>query len=417
MLKAPIPIDEEQRLADLRQLDMLLTTPEEVFDSVTRELARIFEVPGAFITFIDQDTQYYKSAVGLPPDQAATRTEPRELSICNHVVGHNEMLVVEDLLADERFRDNPIVLESGARFYAGTPLRADSGRAIGSLCIVDAQPRTMGEREQDLLRLIAEGVMAQVKLQIASRQLLHRTMQVERDLEQAVQVQRFLLPPANLSGDGWCISHLYRPVAHLGGDFLDVQQRPDGQLAILVADVSGHGTSAALTAAMTKTAFLRAAAATATPAQLLGAIHRELVGMVPSGQFMSALAVLFDPARRNVAFASAGHPYPLLVNESGVETVHHRNEILLLVGNDPDYKQQTTLTLRSGDRLLIYTDGATEASDPDGNMLGINGLSHHASEVAREPGRDFLEELFARLKRYTRNNAHDDVALLCIESL
>ena len=95
MLKAPIPIDEEERLADLRQLELQLTTPEKPYDAVTRELARIFEVPGVFITFFDHDTQYYKSAVGLPPEMAATRTEPRELSVCNHVVGNNEMMVVE----------------------------------------------------------------------------------------------------------------------------------------------------------------------------------------------------------------------------------------------------------------------------------------------------------------------------------
>ncbi|MHC5016600.1 MAG: GAF domain-containing protein, partial [Planctomycetota bacterium] len=102
---------------------------------------------------------------------------------------------------DDRFRDNPIVLSSGARFYAGAPLRSDEGRAIGTLCLVDVEPRTIGPQERDLLRLVAEGVMAQVKLQIASRQLLKRTQQMEQDLQQAVQMQRFLLPPERLEGE------------------------------------------------------------------------------------------------------------------------------------------------------------------------------------------------------------------------
>jgi len=121
MEKTPTSIAEAQRVADLRQLDILLTTPEEAFDAITQELARIFKVTGAYITFIDEDTQYYKSAVGLPAKFATTRTVPREMSICTHVVNRNEAMVVEDLLADERFRENPVVLESGARFYAGTP--------------------------------------------------------------------------------------------------------------------------------------------------------------------------------------------------------------------------------------------------------------------------------------------------------
>lgn len=417
MFKIPIPVDEEQRLEDFHQLDILLTKPEAVFDDVVDELSRIFEVPGVMMSFIDHDTQYFKSAVGLPPEFRATRTEPRELSICSHVVGINDMLVIEDLLEDERYKENPAILASGARFYAGTPLRADSGRAVGTLCIVDVKPRTMNERERDLLRLIANGVMAQVKLRTASHQLLQRSKQIERDLHQAVQMQRFLLPPEHIEGDGWRIDHVYRPIEHLGGDFVDISQRPDGRLAILVADVTGHGTTAALTAAMTKTAFRRAASSVDSPTQILTAIHGELYGMVRPGRFMTALAALFDPAQHQIEIASAGHPYPLLVSGSRVKIVDHANEMVLLVESDQAYEQRTTIKLPRGDRLLIYTDGATEATDPDGRQLGIAGLSQHAREaVSKRPGH-FLEELFSRLIRYTHNRFEDDVALLCIESL
>ncbi|MHC4614163.1 MAG: PP2C family protein-serine/threonine phosphatase, partial [Planctomycetota bacterium] len=358
MIKPPIPVNDEQRVGDLQRLDMLLTEPEEAFDELINELARIFDVPGVMMSFTDRDTQYFKAAVGLAPEQAATRTEPRELSVCSYVIGENQMLVVDDLLSDDRFRDNPIVLSSGARFYAGAPLRSDEGRAIGTLCLVDVEPRTIGPQERDLLRLVAEGVMAQVKLQIASRQLLKRTQQMEQDLQQAVQMQRFLLPPERLEGEGWRISHVYRPFEHLAGDFLAVHTRGDGRRMILVADVSGHGTSAALTTAMAKTAFHRAALAVITPAQLLSTINHELVGMVPPGQFMTAVSALFDPVQRQVTLASAGHPFPLLVRDGRVEIVEHDNEMLLLVLEDQEYSRQTTIKLPPGDRLLIYTDGA-----------------------------------------------------------
>ncbi len=417
MEKTPTSIAEAQRVADLRQLDILLTTPEEAFDAVTQELARIFKVTGAFITFIDEDTQYYKSAVGLPAKFAATRTVPREKSICTHVVSRNKAMVVEDLLADERFRENPVVRESGARFYAGTPLRSEGNRPLGALCIVDEHPRTMSEREVELLRMIAEGVMAQVKLQAVSRQLLQRTTQIEQDLEHAIQVQRFLLPDTNIAGDGWRICHLYQPVSHLGGDFLDVYRREDGQLAILLADVSGHGVSAAFTAAMTKTAFLRAASSVNTPVELLDAIHRELVGTVRPGQFMSAVAMLFEPSRRVIEMASAGHPYPLLISETRAEIVEHVNDLLMLVFEEQKFKEQTMLTLGGGDRLLVYTDGAIEVSDDGGSMLGLEGFRDLVQEVAREGHEDFLGELLARLSRHAAGSIHDDIALLCIESI
>jgi serine phosphatase RsbU (regulator of sigma subunit) len=417
MLEAPIPADEAERLVDLRRLDLLLSTPEEEFDRVTEELARIFQVPGVMMSFTDRDTQYFKSAVGLPPELAATRTEPRELSVCSHVLGENKMIVVEDLLKDDRFNDNPYVVSSGARFYAGAPLRADSGRAVGTLCLVDIEPRTLSLRERDLLDLIARAVMAQVRLRTASRQLLQRTKQIERELQQAEQMQRFLLPPARLEGDGWRITHLYQPFEHLGGDFLDVHRRADGLLAILVADVSGHGTSAALTTAMAKTAFHRAAPNVDGPAPLLTILHHELTGFVPPGHFMSAMAAFFDPSGRSITIASAGHPPPLLIRDGAVEVIRHDNEMLLLVGDNTSvYQNQTVRTLSPGDRILGYTDGATEAVDPRGNRLDVDGLCRQVEEVAGEPAPVLLAALMSRLRHHARNRFQDDVALLCIEA-
>jgi sigma-B regulation protein RsbU (phosphoserine phosphatase) len=416
MIPVPIPPDDDERVADLKRLHLALTTPEKVFDGVTRKLARIFEVPAVFLSFTDHDTQYHKSLVA-PPELDAGRTESREESICSHVIGNNEMLVVEDLQADERFRDNAHVVDTGARFYAGTPLRADSGRAIGSLCIIDVRPRVMAEREADMLRLIADGVMAQVGVQEASAKLLDRTVKIERDLEQARHVQRFLLPPSLMEGRGWRITHLYQPAADLGGDFLDVQSMPDGRLAIIVADVSGHGTPAALTAAMTKTAFMRAAAHVDTPTAILESINRDLVGIAPPGQFMSAFAATLEPGGSVLEIASAGHPYPLLIRDGRIEPLRHENEVLLLLQSDQEYRSQTTIELTGSDRLLIYTDGAIEAADPDGRMVGVDGLCRYASEVMGSGAGDCLEALWSRLRRHAAGPLNDDLALLCIESM
>ncbi len=414
----PIALDEEQRLEDLRKLDLLLTTPEEVFDRLTSDLARIFEVSGVALSFMDRDTQYVKSGSGPPGSIPDDRTEPRAQSVCNHVLTSNQMLVVEDLLADERFRDNPVVVEAGARFYAGTPLRADSGRPVGTLCIIDGKPRTMSGREQELLRLVADGVMAQVKLQAASRQLLERSRQIERDHGQAVHLQRFLLPPARSEGPGWRITHLYVPFEHLGGDFIDVHRRADDSAALLLADVSGHGTSAALTAAMAKTSFHRLAPRAASPADLLGGIHRELAGLVQPGQFMTAMAALFDAVARQVTIASAGHPPPMLIGSSGrVEVVAHDNEIPLFLDHDGNYAQQSVVDLPRGSRLLLYTDGATDAAGADGKRLGVAGFAALVEEAAAGRPAELPGAIMAHLRGHAANRFADDVAILCLESV
>jgi serine phosphatase RsbU (regulator of sigma subunit) len=418
VIRPPVPADDDQRVADLQALDIVLTGPESVLDAVTRELARILDVPAAFISFIDRDTHHYKSAVGLPGEFAETRSEPRELSICSHVVGMNRTLVVEDLLEDERFRDHPVVRESGVRFYAGAPLRADSGRAVGSLCVVDTRPRRLGEREADLLVLVASGVMAQVKLQRATRELLERTLRIERDLEQARQVQRYLLPPVTVEGDGWRIRHLYRPALQLGGDFLDVLRRADGRHAIIVADVAGHGTSAALTATMTKVAFTRAAAAAATAAEVLAAIEWDLKGMAHPGQFITALCALLGPRRGELSFSSAGHPRPLRLSADGVRSVAGDGDVPLLVEPGESRRRESTLTIAPGERLLVYTDGAIEAADPSGRIVGVEGLMRIAAEAmaARDQDEALLVRVTERILSFTGRRLQDDVAMLTIEA-
>ena len=161
MIPGPIPDNEENRLRELTRLHLPDGTREEVFDRITKKLARIFEVPIALITFIDRDHQWFKSQVGLPAEIAEAQQTSRELSVCGHVIGNDELLVVEDLARDRRFANNPLLKERGLRFYAGAPLRSNN-LPIGSLCILDIKPRRLSEREKRLLEVIAEDVMEEL---------------------------------------------------------------------------------------------------------------------------------------------------------------------------------------------------------------------------------------------------------------
>ena len=167
-IPAAIPADEAERLAELLRLGLLDTAPEDAFDRVTRKLARIFDVPIALISFLDTEREFFKSQVGLPDDLAATHSMPRTGSICGHVVASNEVLVVEDLARDRRFSNHALLKERKFRFYAGVPLRSPAGQPVGTLCILDARPRQMTEREKRLLQVIAEEVTEQIALRTAN---------------------------------------------------------------------------------------------------------------------------------------------------------------------------------------------------------------------------------------------------------
>ena len=140
MTQAQRPADESRRLLALRGLNILDTPPEERFDRITRTAARLFHVPVALVSLVDDERQWFKACVGLDASAA-----PRDTAFCAFAILGAETMVVPDATRDERFADNPLV--TGAphiRFYAGHPIRAPGGEAVGTLCVIDHRPRRFG---------------------------------------------------------------------------------------------------------------------------------------------------------------------------------------------------------------------------------------------------------------------------------
>jgi signal transduction histidine kinase len=150
MLPPAIPAHEPDRLAALQALDLLDTPGEARFDRLTRLAARLFDVPIALITLVDRDRVWCKSGVGLEPTASS-----RDLSVCGHAILGPEVFVVPDARQDPRFADNPALVAAGLRFYAGAPLTTPSGHRVGTLCLMDRQPRQLTDADIGLLRELA----------------------------------------------------------------------------------------------------------------------------------------------------------------------------------------------------------------------------------------------------------------------
>jgi phosphoribosyl 1,2-cyclic phosphodiesterase/DNA-binding response OmpR family regulator len=153
-LRAPVPDDEELRLAALRRLGILDTQPEERFDRLTRLAAALFDVPMALVSLLDRDRQWLKSTCGLEVRQTS-----REVSFCAHAILRQEVMIVADTLLDSRFADSPVVTgEPRIRFYAGCPIALPSGELAGALCLLDTHPRQLDPAKirhlQDLAILV-----------------------------------------------------------------------------------------------------------------------------------------------------------------------------------------------------------------------------------------------------------------------
>ena len=182
-LGAPLPPDEDSRLAALRRLNILDTPTEERFDHVTRLARRLFDVPIVLVSLVDSERQWFKARIGLP-----TRETPRGLSFCAHAILQHGPLIVPDTHLDERFERHPLVLgEPNIRFYAGQPLYSPEGYGLGTLCLIDRRPRRLVDQDLavlgDLAALI-EDELGAVELNRALAAQRETTSKLEATCEQ-----------------------------------------------------------------------------------------------------------------------------------------------------------------------------------------------------------------------------------------
>ncbi|WP_245814775.1 GAF domain-containing protein [Cystobacter ferrugineus] len=165
MKVAPPHPQEEARLAALDALEILDTLPEAGFDDLTRLASRLCEAPIALVSLVDHYRQWFKSRVGLEAQET-----PRDIAFCTHAILGERPFVVEDARHDERFHDNPLVTgELHLRFYAGVPIKGVGGHNLGTLCVIDQQPRQLTAEQAEMLVAIGRQVEAQLRLRLRLR--------------------------------------------------------------------------------------------------------------------------------------------------------------------------------------------------------------------------------------------------------
>ena len=170
---------EQRRLHTLEQYDVLDAPPSEAFDRVTRIATRLFEVPVAMVNFIDQENQWCLSTCGMDLERTSL-----EASFCVHTVDREDVMVVEDATADDRFADSPLVTgASHVRFYAGAPLVAPNGHSLGAFCLLDDEPRSFSQDDREMLTDLAGVVMDELNLRHYASDL-DASRQVHREVSE-----------------------------------------------------------------------------------------------------------------------------------------------------------------------------------------------------------------------------------------
>ncbi|WP_246050254.1 sensor histidine kinase [Neolewinella litorea] len=181
----PTPENEAQRLANLRKYAILDSLPEDEFDDLTAIAAQICGTPVSLITLVDEDRQWFKSALGAPEGMTGS---PRDIALCAYNILEPETtMVVPDARLDPRFANNELVIKDpNVVFYAGVPLISREGYALGSLCVIDHEPRQLADSQLRALEQLARQVIKLFEL----RHALAEAEQNSRDREQAYRILR-----------------------------------------------------------------------------------------------------------------------------------------------------------------------------------------------------------------------------------
>jgi sigma-B regulation protein RsbU (phosphoserine phosphatase) len=383
-----IPDSEPERIAAVRRYDVLDTPPDGAFERVTALAAKHFDVPISIVSIVDTDRIWFKSHHGVDAEQI-----DREPGLCASAILQDTPWIVENAATDPRTMSNPLVAgELGLRFYAGAPLTTHDGHNLGTLCVIDAEPREFSDDQASTLADMAAIVMDELELRRAARLTVDQESLLRGQAETMnAALQQSLLPLGVPRLPGTDIATLFRPAdaGVVGGDFYDVFEV--GEMAVfVVGDVSGKGPAAASVTALARHALRTAALGTGSPAAMLETLNRAMFighGETHPEHFCTVLVVTGRRQGDGLALsaAAAGHPPGLLIGAGG--------EVAELGAAAPPagaYRDAAfadrAATLSAGDALVMFTDGITEARTPEG-LLGTGGLTgelvaHRAGDAA-----------------------------------
>ncbi len=301
----------------------------------------------------------------------------------------------------------------GLLFHASAPLVVQD-RMLGIVNVATEEWQFLTAADLQFLTVVgAQAAIALERAQLYDKlNMQHRRL--ERELVMAHEVQASLLPQQLPRIPGFSLAAEWRSAREMAGDFYDVFALPDGRWALVMADVSDKGAPAALYMAMTRSLIRASASLHASPAAALKEVNQQLRAYCSSGMFVTVFYAVLDAAARTLTYANAGHNPPLLRRAAGSIEMLTRTGLLLGVFEELALSE-AHLTLAPGDTLVAYTDGVTDALNPQGEEYGLTRFS---AALAQAPASDAARQLThfsGDLAAFTSDAPpFDDITLLIV---
>jgi phosphoserine phosphatase RsbU/P len=368
-------VDDLQRVQKAAQRITTILDLDQLIDSVVDEVTQSFGCLEASIYLHDEErSEMVLSGVkGCSLHGKGHRLKIGTEGMVGYVASTGQTRYAPDVRTDDYY----FACGESTLSEVAIPLRVGEhlvGVFTASHPEVDGFPR----QQLRILQALCDHVA--IAIHNARRFQSERAERAVMDLEaqEARAIQQALLPKSSPYIPGFVVSGLSVPARAVGGDWYDFIPFPDGRWGLVLADVSGKGTAAALLMSATRGVLRSLAEACCSPGEVLTRLNQLLVDDFPAGKFVTMVYAVLDPSNRTVVFANAGHLLPLFIDSQGKRFLDTERGLPLGLGCG-DYSE-TSITLSEGSKLLFYSDGITEAENTSQEEYGLNRLSAHAAK-------------------------------------
>jgi phosphoserine phosphatase RsbU/P len=388
-----------QKITSILDLDQLI-------DKIVNDVARSFGCLEANIYLHDEPRGEMTLAgvCGCTVNHKGHALKVGKEGMVGYVAGTGQMRYAPDVSKDPYY----VACEETVQSEVAIPLTVDNhlvGVFTASHPDLDAFPAEQLRLLQALCGHIAVAVHNARRFQVERRE----RERLDREAEEARLIQQSLLPRSSPFIPGMVVAGVSVPAGAVGGDWYDFIPLDDGRWALVLADVSGKGTAAALLMSATR-GMVRSLATCCGPASVLTKLNRLLVEDIPSGRFITMIYAVLDPASRTLTFASAGHLPPLLIDPSGARYVE--SEKGLPLGLAASEYSETRLDLAPNSRVLFYSDGLTEAANFAQEEFGYDRLRAEAQTTDACP-----EKLIETVRTFVNGHGlQDDATAILIKA-
>lgn len=406
----PLQIEQVEDLLKLQKAAQKITSIldlDQLIDKVVHDIAQSFGALEANIYLHDEarGELVATGVCGCTKHVKGYALKVGKEGLVGHVAATGRTRYAPDVRQDPYF----IGCEESTLSEVAIPLHAD-GKLVGvftaSHTDLDGFPREQLRLLQALCTHVAGAIHNAQRFQ-QERQERER---MSREAEEARTIQQALLPKSSPYIPGFAVSAFSISAGAVGGDWYDFIPMDDGCWALVLADVAGKGTAAALLMSATRGMLRSLAETDCTPSEVLTKLNRLLVEDFPAGRFVTMVYAVLDPARRKLLFASAGHLQPLLITGDTARFVETEKGIPLGIG--PGGYSQIEVDLPKDSRLVLYSDGITEAENGEEEEYGAERLQNHVLQLEAS-----AESILADVRTFANGTGlRDDATVIFVRA-